>query len=361
MEKKKIISMGIALSALALVAAISSTTAWFLGASYLEVSSVDIEIGSKDFKITTDPEVGFFDGLDKSMLKQVDYFIPCSSAYSDLWLDAKETYPIFRSNYTECKSSDMTAENLAPVCDTDNGYFCQELFLQANANCFALVDPINTICTPNYEYNEKSAQEVYDSGQYPDLTKEDIKAYLNSVAKCVRFSILVLNNTDSESLADYNYAIFDPFKKEMVGENIIENHTYYAGLMDIDGDGFYDSYGGKETLYGQVDDSDKAVYDSATGIDTSIEGQFTCFNARHSGANETLNIEASQANGMKFVEEPSIAVMDADKEFYIPLKINVPRRFVLSIYLEGWDLDCTNLTMHAGFEIEINFMMKIHL
>ena len=60
---------------------------------------------------------------------------------------------------------------------------------------------------------------------------------------------------------------------------------------------------------------------------------------------------------MEVAKENSIAVEEAENSVYIPLYENEPRKLYISFYLEGWDLDNTNITMFAYFTINISFMI----
>ena len=67
---------------------------------------------------------------------------------------------------------------------------------------------------------------------------------------------------------------------------------------------------------------------------------------------------ASASNNMQFKEEGAISLSNLenfDKGIIIPCYANQPREIVISIYLEGWDLDCINGTMGASFNTKLSF------
>ena len=72
---------------------------------------------------------------------------------------------------------------------------------------------------------------------------------------------------------------------------------------------------------------------------------------------KTFNLDKSIENGMEVAKENSIAVEEAENSVYIPLYENESRKLYISFYLEGWDLDNTNITMFAYFTINISFMI----
>ena len=75
----------------------------------------------------------------------------------------------------------------------------------------------------------------------------------------------------------------------------------------------------------------------------------------------TYNEEQSKANGFEIAKEDSLwlgALKGDNTNLLIPLTSGVPTKIVLSIYLEGWDLDCVNATMGASFISKLSFKLK---
>ena len=178
---------------------------------------------------------------------------------------------------------------------------------------------------------------------------------LDSLEKCLRVSILIPNEEH------YNYYIVDPYK---------ESVTTLGGRLDNDRDGYYDCYrdiNGKahETIYGEVNDRSKVVYNDPTGTsDEKIEQKDhyfgNSFEAESRKTAYTYNEEASEANGLEFAKEESFSFEDINSEttkLLIPCYANTPTEIIVSIYLEGWDLDCINATMGACFETKLSFKL----
>ena len=358
MNKKKLISFGLLISSAALIVSISTTAAWFLGYSQLGVGCMDVHIGTKTFEIRPDDKQEFKMGLTKSDLMQVDYFIPCTSAFSSTWMNNKESEPVFRSAYTECASPFMTTVDQAPIAA--KGYFSQALFIRSNSDCYVLVDPENTKIYPDYTRNAEKAAQLAGTSKY---SKEEIEQQLNSLVHSMRIAILTLgyygdHNELLDIEADYQFVIFDCFKYK--NYNTVDqtvDKTYLGGIMDVDADGWYDSISGKEVLYGEVYNTDKTVYKDPGNADYNFKGEPTCFNAKHDESINTFDLEASLDNGLVIAEEKSLGIEEAG-QFAMKMYSGKQRKFVLCIYIEGWDRENTNLTMYAAFKLEINFMAQ---
>lgn len=357
MNRDKLVSFGLLIASAALIVSISTTAAWFIGYSQLGVGCMDVKIGTKTFEIRTE-EGDFKMELTKADLNQVDYFIPCTSAFSDTWMSTYEAEPVFRSAYTECSAQFMTTPGQAPVAA--KGYFSQPLYLRASSDCYVLVDPDATKIVPDYVRNSEKAAQLAGQSKY---SQQEIEQQLNSLVRSMRIAILSLDYYDDHNIKvnrdyDYEFAIFDCYKFRNYGTiEQEEDITFLGGIMDVDSDGYYDSISGKETLYGEIYNTDKVVYDAQTGDDSTLKGEATCFNAKHNGFVETFNFEESVNNGLEIAKEKSIGIQES-QQFAMKMYAGLQRKFVLCIYIEGWDRENTNLTMYAAFKLEINFMAQ---
>ena len=170
----------------------------------------------------------------------------------------------------------------------------------------------------------------------------------------MRYSIL-FNDPD-----EYQYIIIDPNKND---------ETYYGGLLDNNKNQYYDHFVSDtdglnyERVYGEIINQDKVVYDEASDIDSELENvneEPNAFNARHKNGVKRFNLEKSLENGMEIKREEVYDLKDfegKDKPFTFTLKRDVPKEIVLSIYIEGWDLDSVNYTMGATFISNLTFMI----
>ena len=68
------------------------------------------------------------------------------------------------------------------------------------------------------------------------------------------------------------------------------------------------------------------------------------------------------ANNVEIKKEDSYDLKDFNddpiKPFHFPVYRDHPQEIVLSIYLEGWDLDSVNYTMGAAFISELTFKIE---
>ena len=114
-----------------------------------------------------------------------------------------------------------------------------------------------------------------------------------------------------------------------------------------------------------MNDREKIVYDNPLGgSDEKIEQQDHYFGNSFDAVSRkiayTYNEEASIANGLEIAKEESFSLEDINSEatkLLIPCYANKPTEIIVSIYLEGWDLDCINATMGASFSTKLNFKL----
>ena len=272
--------------------------------------------------------------------------------------NAKADMPVF---YDETKASSYENANITVAAS--GGYFSQKLYFMSDDDIFVTIDPNSTYINPNTEYNKGYAEVLYDEYQNGDddslknLTKEEIEERLNKLVEAMRYSILI------PSEQDYDYAIIDPHKKE---------DTVFGGLLDNDIDRYYDYFIKEsdhqyyERLYGEYTGVPK-YYDNPRTSDSALEihgddSSANAFNARHKDGVYEINWEKSETEGhLEIATENSIALEDFNKDnkpFRIPVYRNQPQEIVLSIYIEGWDLESINHTKGAKFDSNIRFKIE---
>lgn len=351
----------IALSSLGL----AFSVAWYANATRLSVDTIKIAIeGDANIKISTkDDSTGLTDALSYDDLIKVKEFAPVTSAHSTAWISEKKSSPLFYDDTSLKTVNNSTSPDIAY-----EGFYSQDLYLYSDNNVTVTIDPSETFIQPMADYNITYAQVVYDrvqqiketDTQNPEyylrgLTKEEILTKLNELTKAMRFSILVPNN-DSY----YDYVIIDPNKEET---------TLLGGVLDIVPDRYYDyntsSEGDYERLYGEFYNEDKIIYDPSSSTDSEYEYpdvEPNAFNAKHKADVKRFNKEQSLANGLIIKEENSHSLDEFNNHAYTPLNIpvyaNKANRIVLSIYIEGWDLDSVNYTMGAGFIANLKFVVS---
>lgn len=362
MRERKVAAFGILLFSAMLVASITMTVAWYQGASYMEIDGFDISVKSPDLQLSTDNEY-FQDSLSKDSLQKVDNFKPISSYAQDEWMASHSTEPIFYQEYDSIDSEIMSADK---ATITSSGFFSQDIYIKCSQSyyiSFVGDDELKKDEQPLFVANEKAnlerAKRLVKLPEYQGYTVEEITERLNGVIHSMRISVLVLeqtgDNADQSSNEDYAYYIVDPYKN---------SDTYIGGILDADLSGSYDSFSGKEVVYGDVTSGDKAKYDASQANDSTLEGELTCFNSTHQKGVQRFNQSESENAGLTIAKEKSIALEDIDSfeegnlGMNFPLYKDVSRRLRLSIYLEGWDLDNTNCTMFGSFYVNLKFKMS---
>lgn len=341
----------VALSALSL----SITLAWYASSDRLSVSAFEIGINaSHNLLISTSTEEDSFkERIEKDELNGVDLFVPASSMHKNLWMDEMSDTPMFYDN----SFYNVPSTGIPQIKEVKRGYFQQKIYLRSDFTYNVTLSLEDSFFKVDEEANQKRAELLHkDNDQY---TVEEYKEKLDNLINALRLSILVPDENC------YNYFIYDPFKKE--GEVI-----NYAGRLDNDNDGYYDTYEyldhgqilQKETVYGEVNDRDKLVYNDPTGELVNLEERNhydgNSFIGESNPNAYSLNEEESFANGASFVTEDSISPKDLETNssaLLIPCEAGIPREIVMSIYLEGWDPDCINATMGASFINEISFKL----
>ena len=336
----------------------SMSIAWYSSSTRLQISTVEITIDcDRQLAISLEKDKGFTTELDNDDFGKLDSFTPVTSAHQDSWFLDKKDMPVFYDDtvYTELENGNTTVK-------ADKGFFSKKLYLKSDDDVWASFNPEETYIHPHTDINGNYARQLYESYQKsldPDvraLTVEDIENRLNSLVKAMRFSILV--NDENH----YSYCIIDPNKSET---------TYYGGLLDVNDDDYYDYFNRSgeeyayERLYGEFNNTDYIKYfDEPTPVDSDYADTSTdpsAFNARHKKSIKKIDFDKSLEAGLVIQEEESYSVEDfkaAKKPFYIPVYREKAVEIVLSIYIEGWDLDSINYTMGATFVANMVFQIE---
>ncbi len=331
-----------------LVASIGLSLAWYVSGSILYIQQINISFrGDKKIYVGLDDNEENF----KETIKFDDKnYFPISSMFSEEWIDRKASKPQFRGEYTAISHSNPNSYTKSDLVEEENGYFSKELYLYCESNVVLTVDSEQTTFTPDEEANERKARSLANENE----SKEDILKDLNDVVKSLRYSILIPNEED------YHYYIVDPYKEE---------DTYLCGLMNYDDNSnkYYDSYHEEEEryeyFYGEYNDESLIIYDEPLEEDTEQVGRPSKFNAVHQAGVHTVNMEDSLSNGFIPKVEESLSLDKADiktEQGYengvrIKLKAFIPTKIVLSLYLEGWDLDNTSYVEQGEFNANIKF------
>ena len=372
MNKRRIVITALVGTIALAAVSVSISLAWYGSSNRLSVNYLDIGISGDDhLKVSLTNEKGsFVSSLSNEQLKDPNkdfQFEPVSTMFKSNWMDEQKDKPVFYdSSYALTPISGVP--DLRP---TDKGYFSKKIYLLSDVNFFVTLDAEQSFLKNNEDSNFLRAQTLYnnyknDSGF--NFSVDELSEKLNDLEKCLRVSILVTNPNY------YRYYIIDPNKGE-------DEVTTYGGRLDNDGDGYYDTYDHvkmvgeevvheeRETIYGEVLDRSKAVYnnplhDSSVPDSTSPEKSFfgNSFNGISKETVYTYDEQASLANGLEFAKEESVTFNDikesgTNTNVLIPCYANVATEIVVSIYLEGWDKQCVNATMGASFEGNLSFKL----
>lgn len=354
MMKTKNLVIGLFSSTIALaVFSITASLSWYSGATKLAIDNLNIAIGSEpelSVSFSNEGEGGKWETGNK-IYKDVSSnpLFPVSSIYSDEWVNQKtEEAPLFYGSYTGVLFKDMANGILYRPSIKQTGYFTSTIYLRSNSDSYVTLDPSKTSVTTNHEENLRIASTIKRDRFNEGLTDEELATKMDDYVNCLRVSFL---DPDPDT---YNYSIIDPNKGE--------KKTYYGGILDTDRDGYFDTFQStkdklvKQTVYGDVQNLDKAVYSSPLTEDKDYTGSESSFNAKAAKGSCCFDQEASLQNGLTITEEPSLGLNQKDLDkFLIPVKAYQPKKIVVSIYAEGWDESSVNDTMGANFDFNLSF------
>lgn len=357
MNKKRII-LSVVVGCIALATfSVTTSIAWYISSDSLSIDTLNIVVSSdREIKVSTSPELDSFvnDLKDEDLKNTSDdfHFSPVSTIFKDVWMEEKPEMPIFY----DCSYPGAFSSGEPYLNESQKGFFRQKLYLLSDGDYLVGLDAEQCVFENNAEANLARAREVLREYPNADMTENEIKERLDNLLKCLRVSILV---PDEEH---YQYLILDPTKGD-------DEEVVFGGRLDNDTDGYYDVYSDqnsitKEIIYGQVNDRSLIKYDEPTNnLVEPLEKPFffgNSFTAKSKGSVHTYNAEKSLQNGLQFAKEESTTLEQLNVEnpsFFIPCYRNQPREIVLSIYLEGWDLNCINETMGASFNTKLSFKL----
>lgn len=371
MNKRRIFVSSL-VGAIALVGlSVSLTLAWYASSDRLSVRSLDVGVaGSADLRLSTSPELDTFaSAIDLSPSEEF-VFVPVSTLGRTNWSD--NNVPEF----FDCSFDYVSSTGEPDTEKMSYGFFQQKIYLLTNLDYYVTLDVNSTGETRENDWSTFESNDEVNFARAKSIEKQmekdnpstnvdvnEIKDKLDDLIKCLRISILVTDEDDSY------YYIIDPTKKRD------DANTVFGGRLDNDRDGYYDTYEDengdrREIVYGEVsEDSNRSKIVYSNPIDTSaveeekpvVESFFwNSFEAESSKKAFTYDETGSKTNGFALKEEKaySLEELDSEKtELRIPCFANTPKAIVLSIYLEGWDLDCINSTMGASFITNLRFKL----
>ena len=363
-RSKLIVSLFIG-TIICIVLSLTASLAWYVSSSNLLVDNIYITMRSDDDLVIS------YTGADEDYVHDIEdtdrgVFSPVSSMFTSNWFDSNNKNTIPEFYHYPYETAPMSGIPMYDRANPDSHVFYQhEIYLKRQRkNAYMTLDLSNTLISPNIEYNRRYAQEMYKNDPDNGYTEEELYEQLCSLIKVMRISFLI----NDEKTNTYKYIIYDPYKEET---------TYLAGRLDNNNrTHYYDTYqkaNGEdyEILYGEATGRENMVYGQKAEQDiirVTKESDFSSFNANTKKGVHPLDMDASIANGLRLKEEPSITnedilrlddAMDVsevpENALLIPVWARQENKMTVSIYLEGWDKDCVNATMGAGFYIYLKF------
>lgn len=340
MNKKVIVvaSLGL-LSALA-VTGVGFSVAWYSSNNILTITNLNVSMDEyREIKISESIDGPFVDKLTYGE-DNLELFTPVSSMFSNEWMDRKEDMPVFRSSYGKANISNKKSYTYSSKANV--GYFSKEFYLYSGKPLLITIDTEKTGFAPLEKANESIVNKMDLDDEERQIALND----LNHITDSLRFSIL--NSNEGE----YNYTIIDPNKNK-------DDKTFLCGILDNDEDGYYDydKTSGKEFVYGQYENEENIVYKNASDKDSELIGRESCFSAIHKAGIKPFDVSTlTEENGYK--EEGALCLEEIKDSYDIVLEAGIPKRVVISLYIEGWDLDNTNYSINGNFEANLSFKIR---
>ena len=417
--KKKILFLLIGLNLL-LISSITMSLAWFIGASNLSIDSFEIKVDvDADLMISTVDDIHYAKhSITQEELGELEELIPVSSmgSFRSDWVgNPNNPKPQFIEEYKRGN----TIEPATIVAR--KGYFSKTLYLWSDKHMYVTFDCRNhpkgeneeedakitvPLVSPNLVKNKAKAPEIAEKKavrDYKDIADQriidenitseyekreiyseekdklrekyeiSVEEGLNKVVNSVRFSILDYQNLAREDENDVasNYTIIDPTKTKK-SDPVVFGGRLCTSLTRDYYDYYIDNGEYKETLFGNVRNQDGSLFDrrklqylapAENDISRNLEQEPSCFNAgTHKGVRP---LDTDFLKTLVFETENSLSPEEADvsysgnekRGYLIELFPNVSHKLVLSVYLEGWDLDNLDSTQEGSFDMSIRFRL----
>lgn len=363
--KAKLLALGALLFSFGVATSAVATSAWYNLLDIAVVSNLNLKVDVSEawmklgLKQSPDAEPIWIDenhpdGFTKQELGITDdtKLTDISGMYMDDLLNSSsnrhELFPSFSSRYRPFSGNTKYDE---PVENRNKTYVQNEYVLATGMDTDIYLDPSSYI-QPNIEANTETANH-----------DEDKLRGLNKVSRAVRVSFYCTDipSEDSEEISqEYDY---------IVAKHSDSQQAYFGGILDLNKDGYYDSLDGKEVLYGVYNESDiitGPVSETDSGDVIEAKNSHSTFVGVHKQGVEQVNAEQMKEEG-KIKKENAYTLEQVSFDVNDPVnplkaitpichvKAGVNKRIVISIYVEGWDLDMTNDIDNAKFDINIAF------
>ncbi len=328
--KKKLLFVATAAFLFSFSCSVTATAAWYSINDMFAVNHLNINFTTMDISLRlgirdNNGDIVFKDEYDEEELGFGDEELDeVSGMYAEDWLNEDISsdikVPKFRQPY-------RFSSNHRKTDYAEGGYVQKEFFLLSSQDCSLYLSD-ESYFAPNLDLNHEVA---VNEG----LNEDE----LNNVVNATRISFY----------SEDKYVIANP--------GIMEE-TYYGGLLDLHADGYYDYEDDKEIIYGQVE-GDVKYKDEVLPSSLPYEDSNSVFVANHKDNIQLADVENTNIKKEDAVAFDKVTInLDEGNTTNEPLCIlhkDEVKRVVVSIYLEGWDLDMIDSIQKSSFDVLIVF------
>ncbi len=321
----------------------TSTLAWFSIGSYTTLRNIEFgfDPGTKikaQLKSLGDGEWVDPDNDGCFRFSDEFSFAPVSGMFQSDWysldLDPESDKPKYMLGYG---GSGVTTTTRTDYASENDQYISLEFRFTCDRDIYLFLDTKTTKVESDKEANKAMASS--SSG----LSESD----LNRVENACRLSFF----------GNMGYLIYEP--------NALEaGSTYYGGRLNarpVDGYWDYDEKTRKEILYGEYDSEALSLleYEPVTSQEEVIDPLNTLYAVSKQGNLAISNLSSLKEEG-HIAKETSytlseLGVNASTKRPLLFIPAGQTRRLTVSIYIEGWDLDCDTFIEAATLGANITF------
>lgn len=322
----KLFALAAAVFSMALGVSATSTYAWYMISEQFRIGGFDMEIEfNPTFELgrKVNGQITYQD--EPYTLKDFGYEKPTLDNISNM---SCVGYPAqYDESFTPYFSSGYGSNYAGLTPNAESGFVQLEFYATVNEDAFLYLTPESRGIV-NEEANRAAA-----------------------IKKGVDISVLnnVLNATRLSFYSPLGYVIAEMGEHEEVS---------YAGLLDLHGTGYYNvDEEGKEFLFGLYDGT-PSYSSTALSADVDEFESHDIFHAGHRAGSYTLDMESFTPKKETAHPISDYVYKDGYSRPYpiAAIPANTPTRFVVSVFLEGWDHDMTSLLIDASFGLDLGFV-----
>lgn len=344
LTKAKLLTLGALMFSLGAATSVVATTAWYNIQEFAAVGDLNLQINMEDkwlhlgLKQTPDSEPIFKEddsGFTKEELGIEDTVLSdVSGMFESDWLnsstDLTTAFPKFQTRYGIGKNKQK------PGFEEDKSVYVQNEFVFVSNFDGEVHLHDSSFVLANVEANKKVA------GTDANRLEE-----LNKVVHAVRISFFT----------DEGYYIVNPGESE---------ETLYGGILDLDNNGYYDyieekddeeNVTKKEILYGQYEGT-PTYKDIVTEDNPPLLDKNNTFLGNHSKDVYPVDVDSVEIAKENAIKMDEFVYNKDNHRLRHPIchvEQGVPKRIIVSIYVEGWDRHMIDGIAEASFDVNIAF------